>query len=98
MEHEIKVKADDRWMDDSEVSHCLSCKAEFSFLLRKVRVVNSQCRNFRRPGGQCAHREILVQALGEVLALSVLASWCVFGENSRLDPNIEKQILRFFTK
>lgn len=41
MEHEIKVKADDRWMDDSEVSHCLGCKAEFSFLLRKVCVVNS---------------------------------------------------------
>ena len=40
MEHEIKVKADDRWMDDSEVSHCLGCKAEFSFLLRKVGVVN----------------------------------------------------------
>ena len=37
MEFEIKVKADDRWMDDSEVSHCLGCKAEFSFLLRKVR-------------------------------------------------------------
>ena len=36
MEHEIKVKADDRWMDDSEVSNCLGCKAEFSFLLRKV--------------------------------------------------------------
>lgn len=35
MEFEIKVKADDRWMDDSEVSHCLGCKAEFSFLLRK---------------------------------------------------------------
>lgn len=35
MEHEIKVKADDRWMDDSEVSHCLGCKTEFSFLLRK---------------------------------------------------------------
>ena len=41
MEHEIKVKADDRWMDDSEVSHCLGCKTEFSFLLRKVCVVNS---------------------------------------------------------
>ena len=36
MEHEIKVKADDRWMEDSEVSHCLDCNAEFSFLLRKV--------------------------------------------------------------
>ena len=43
MEHEIKVKADDRWMDDREVSHCLSCKAEFSFLLRKVCFVNKQC-------------------------------------------------------
>lgn len=36
MEHEIKVKADDRWMEDGEVSHCLGCNAEFSFLLRKV--------------------------------------------------------------
>ena len=44
MEHEIKLKADDRWMDDSEVSHCLGCKTEFSFLLRKVCVANSQCR------------------------------------------------------
>lgn len=35
MEHEIKVKADDRWMDDSEASQCLNCNAEFSFLLRK---------------------------------------------------------------
>ncbi|XP_073235994.1 RUN and FYVE domain-containing protein 2-like isoform X2 [Porites lutea] len=35
MEHEIKVKADDRWMDDSEASHCLGCHAEFTFLLRK---------------------------------------------------------------
>jgi len=35
MEHEIKVKADDRWMDDSEASHCLGCNAEFTFLLRK---------------------------------------------------------------
>ena len=40
MEHEIKLKADDRWMDDSEVSHCLGCKAEFSFLLRKVCVAS----------------------------------------------------------
>lgn len=53
MEHEIKLKADDRWMDDSEVSHCLGCKAEFSFLLRKVCVVNSQCRCFaQKPSGQ----------------------------------------------
>ena len=44
MEHEIKVKADDRWMDDSEVSHCLSCKSEFSFLLRKVCVVKFDIR------------------------------------------------------
>ena len=36
MENEVKVKADDRWMEDSEASHCLDCNAEFSFLLRKV--------------------------------------------------------------
>lgn len=35
MAHEIKVKADDRWMNDSEASRCLSCNTEFSFLLRK---------------------------------------------------------------
>ena len=53
MEHEIKVKADDRWMDDSEVSHCLGCKAEFSFLVRKVCVVNIHCRIFaQKPIGQ----------------------------------------------
>ena len=36
MAHEIKVKADDRWMNDSEASRCLGCNTEFSFLLRKV--------------------------------------------------------------
>ena len=44
MEHEIKVKADDRWMDDSEASHCLGCHAEFTFLLRKVCFVKN-CSN-----------------------------------------------------
>ena len=44
MEHEIKVKADDRWMDDSEASHCLGCHAEFTFLLRKVCFVKNCSR------------------------------------------------------
>ncbi|XP_032238548.2 FYVE and coiled-coil domain-containing protein 1 isoform X2 [Nematostella vectensis] len=35
MEHELKVKAADRWISDDEVNKCTSCKAEFSFLLRK---------------------------------------------------------------
>ena len=44
MEHENKVKADDRWMDDSEASHCLGCQAEFTFLLRKVCFVKNCSR------------------------------------------------------
>ena len=36
MEHEIKVKATDRWVDDSEVTNCATCKTEFSFLVRRV--------------------------------------------------------------
>lgn len=34
--HLQKVKIDDRWINDSEVSNCLACKKIFSFVLRKV--------------------------------------------------------------
>lgn len=34
--HLQKVKIDDRWINDSEVSCCLACKKIFSFILRKV--------------------------------------------------------------
>ncbi|CAL1273692.1 unnamed protein product [Larinioides sclopetarius] len=30
-----KIQIDDRWMDDHEVSECLGCRSQFSFLLRK---------------------------------------------------------------
>ncbi|KAG8201369.1 hypothetical protein JTE90_016845 [Oedothorax gibbosus] len=30
-----KIRIDDRWMNDSEVSKCLGCSSNFSFLLRK---------------------------------------------------------------
>lgn len=33
--HLQKVKIDDRWMKDSEVSSCLACKNSFSFMVRK---------------------------------------------------------------
>lgn len=97
MEHEIKVKADDRWMDDSEVSHCLGCKSEFSFLLRKVCVVNSHFVFSQKTNGRVvimlASRDSS-SGLAELLALSLLAS----EGHPRLDPYIEKQILRFSTK
>lgn len=39
LEHELKLKASDRWVDDSEVKHCTNCKNEFSFLVRKVHIL-----------------------------------------------------------
>lgn len=31
-----KLLSTDKWLDDSKVTHCLGCNAEFTFTLRKV--------------------------------------------------------------
>ncbi|GIY43633.1 hypothetical protein CDAR_271111 [Caerostris darwini] len=46
-----KMQIDDRWIDDHEVSECLGCRSQFSFLLRKHhcrqcgRIFCSSCSN-----------------------------------------------------
>ena len=36
LEHELKKKIGERWVDDVEVTKCTECQTEFSFLVRKV--------------------------------------------------------------
>ncbi|XP_013390207.1 FYVE and coiled-coil domain-containing protein 1 isoform X2 [Lingula anatina] len=35
LEFEHRMKASEKWMDDSTVAHCLGCKSQFSLMLRK---------------------------------------------------------------
>lgn len=37
--YEQKMQSTAKWMDEKSVTHCLGCKTEFTFMVRKVHVV-----------------------------------------------------------